>query len=239
MSFLRTLFVLIIFPLLFAAFFPGNTVAQRSIKHLLNNYPYHILVSEKTRINTVLVRLFGKTKNNRRPFIHYARIGYLVLAVLQIPISIIVHYRKIDIFVSYFWALMVICLIPNLLLFIIVCILEHKEKAYNKQMGIETKNFWNLLKADQEFKALEAQMDYEKSIRNAIAPYVRIKNPKKRKVTIAADDLEKVNAVLKKDFPRAHTELTIDEKGNKVFWVYCKGNEDRNIVLKAYIKKNR
>ena len=117
-----------------------------------------------------------------------------------------------------------------------VWILEHKEKTYKKKMGLETDSFWNIIKSERKFKVLEKRWRYEESICNAIAPHIRITNPKKRKTTILTDDIEKVNAVLKKDFPNTYTELTTDEKGNKVFCVYCKEKEDK-LLVKAFVKK--
>ena len=105
-------------------------------------------------------------------------------------------------------------------------------------MGIETENFWDVLKSDRKFKTSEKQRKYEESIRNTVEPYIRITNPKKRKTTIFTNDIEKVNAVLKKDFPNAYTELTTDEKRNEVFCVYGKEKEDR-LLVKAFVKKHR
>jgi len=235
MSFFRILFSLLIFPSIFALIFPGNSEADRDAKRFLNSYPYHILISDKSGLNSLLFKLFAKT-NNKRPFIHYTRIGYTVLAVLQIPIAIIIYYFKINIFELYFWILMGICFIPEILFFIMVFILERKEKTYKKKMGIETETFWDILKSDKKFNALEKQWKHEEAICNAIEPYIRVTNPKKRKATIVTNDIKKVNAILKKDFPNAYTELTTDEKGNKVFCVYCKEKEDR-LLVKAFVKK--
>lgn len=132
MSFSETLLWLFVFPTLFAVVFPGNSNADRSVKRLLNNYPYYILLSEKTRINSLLFKLFSKDKNNKRPFIYYTKIGYIVLAVLQIPMAIILYTLEVNIFTLYFWILLVVCLIPYIIVVIATCVLERKEKLYKK-----------------------------------------------------------------------------------------------------------
>lgn len=237
MSFFQILFLLLIFPTLSAVIFPGNDNASREAKRFLNNYPYHILVSDKSGMNRLLFILFSKNKNNKRPFIYYMRIGYMVLAILQIPIVIIIYYLKINIFKLYFWILIAVCLVPYILLFIMVWILEHKEKIYKKKMGIKVENFWDVLKSDKKFNALEKQRKQEEAICKAVEPYIRITNPKKRKMTIVTEDIEKVKAIFEKDFPKVHTELAADGKGNKVFCVYIREKEDR-LVIKAFVKKH-
>lgn len=230
------LFLLFIFPALSAVIFPNNSNAGREAKRFLNSYPYHILTSNKSGLNRFLFVLFSKTKN-KRPFIYYMRIVYIVLAILQVPIAVIIYYLKLNIFKLYFWILIAICLIPDGLLVIMVCILEQKEKTYKKKMGIKAENFWDVLKSDKKFNASAKHRKQEEAICKAVAPYVRITNPKKRKATIVTNDIEKVNAILEKDFPKAHTKLIVDEKGNKVFCVYIKEKEDRP-VIKAFIKKH-
>ncbi len=154
MSFFETLFLLLIFPTLFAVVFPSNNPRGASFKGFLNNYPYHILLNEKSSLNKLLFKFFTGKSNNNRPFIYYTRIGYVVLAILQIPIAIIIYYYKLNIFTQYFWVLMVICFIPELLLFVIICILEQKNKIYKKKNGIKTESFWDILKSDRKFRAL-------------------------------------------------------------------------------------
>ncbi len=134
MLFLKNLFLLVIFPVLFAIFFPGNSYAGKEIKRFLNCYPYHILISNKSGLNRLLFVLFSKTKSNKRPFINYTKIFYIVLSILQLPMAIIINYLKLNIFTLYFWILIAICLIPQILLFIMVCMLEHKEKEYKNKM---------------------------------------------------------------------------------------------------------
>ena len=229
--------VFIIIPALLAAAFPSNSNAGRQIKRYLNEYPYYILVSEKTRISRLLFTLFSKA-DNKRPIIYYTRIGYLALAILQIRITILIYNLGINAFSVYFLIFIAICIIPYILFIILLGMLEHKEKIHKKQMGIEPEGFWDIIKSDIKFSALEKQRKHEMAIHNAVNPYIRIANPKKRKATIVADDIEKVNAILKKDFPSAYTELTTDEKGNKVFCVHCKEEEDR-LLIKAYVIKHR
>lgn len=132
MSFLKTLFFLMAFPAVVAAVFPGNSEAGRAVKIFLNKYPYYILLSEKTRLNSLLFKLFSKT-NNRRPFIYYTRIAYFVFAILQIPIAVIINYLEVNILDFYVWIVIAICIIPYILLIILTWILERKEKAYKKQ----------------------------------------------------------------------------------------------------------
>ncbi|MBQ7044862.1 MAG: hypothetical protein IJN65_00030 [Clostridia bacterium] len=216
--------------------FCGNAKAAREARSFLNNYPYHILVSEKSGMNRLLFLLFSKTKNNKRPFMHYTRIGYIVLAILQIPTAIALYYLKINIFKLYFWILIALCIIPNVVFVILILILEQKEKAYKKKKGIKTENFWDYLKSDKKFNALEKQWKQEESVYRAIESYIKITNPKKKKISVAFDNIEKINAILEKDFPNAYTELTVDEKGNKVFCVYIRENEDRP-VIKAFVRK--
>jgi hypothetical protein len=230
--------VFIIIPVLLAAAFPGNSNAGRQINRYLNEYPYYILASENTRLSRLLFALFSKADNNKRPIIYYTRIGYLALAILQIPVTILINNLGMNVFAVYFSIFMAICVIPYILFLIMVGILEHKEKIHKKQMGIEPEGFWDVLKADRRLNALEKQRKHEVAIHDAVKPYIRITNPKKRKATIVADDIEKVNTILKKDFPSAHTELTTDKKGNKVFCVHCKEEEDR-LLVQAYVIKHR
>ena len=70
----------------------------------------------------------------------------------------------------------------------------------------------------------------------SLKPYIKITNPKKRKEFIAKIDIEKVNEILEKEFPKTYTELTQDEAGNKVFCVYYKGEKD-SLLIKAFVKK--
>lgn len=236
MGFFQILFLLLIVPILLAIVFPGcNYPRGASFRGFLNNYPYHVLLNEKSSLNKLLFKLFAGKSNNKRPFIYYTRIGYVILAILQIPIAIIIYYYKSNIFAQYLWVLMVICFIPALLLGIIIGILDRKNKIYKKKNGIKTESFCDILKSDRKFRALEKQWVCENLIRDAIEPYIKINNPKKRKATIVAENIEKVNAILEKDFPDAYTKTTIDEKGNKMFCVYYKGEEDK-LLIKAFLK---
>lgn len=236
MDFLKLLFTLSILPTWLTVIFPGGGL-ENADKGLINNYPYHILNSEKTLLNSLLLILFTKNKKDRRPFIFYTKIGYAVLAALQIPMAIIIYCLKLNIFALYFRILLIIIFIPNIVYLIMVCILDKKERAYKRKMGIKIETFWDVLKQDRGFRASEKRRKYEKTVRNAIEPYIEITNPKKRKETVFADDIEKVSEILKRDFPDTRTVLTADEKGNKVFYVYCRTG-DRPIVS-AFVKKRR
>lgn len=236
MDLFKYFFWLLIVPILLAIVFPGcNYPRGASFKVFLNNYPYHILLNEESSLNKLLFKLFAGKSDNKRPFIYYTRIGYVVLAILQIPIAIIKYYYKLNIFTQYFWVLMAICFIPEFLLCIIISILDRKNKIYKKKNGIKTESFCDVLKSDRKFRALEKQRICENLIFDAIEPYIKIGNPKKRKATIVAEDTEKVNAILEKDFPDAYTKTTTDEKGNKIFCVYYKGEENK-LLIKAFLK---
>ena len=133
MSFFETLFYIAVFPVFLALFFPGNSGAGGQTKRYLNDYPYYILIDDKTKLNNLLFRFFSKAKNNKRPFINCTKIFYIILSFLQLPIAIVLDYFQLNVFELYFWILMSVCSIPYILLFTMICVLEHKEKIYTKK----------------------------------------------------------------------------------------------------------
>lgn len=231
------LIAFLIVPVLDAITFPRSSVKTRYVKRFLNEYPYYILVSEKTRINNLLFKLLSKGNNNKRPFIYYTRLGYAVLAVLQIPIAIIMYNFCENVVIGFYLVILVwVSSIPYILFYIMYALLERKEKEYKKKKGIKIITFREALKTEKNIRAFKKRWKREKTVRKALDPYIKMTNPKKRKEFIAKGDIERVNEILKRDFPKTYTELTRDEAGNKVFCVYYRGEED-NPLIKAFVQK--
>lgn len=124
-------FLLIIILLLDVLFFPIYGAAGKEAKGFLKNYPYYILLADNTWLNRLLFKLFSK-ENNKVPFIYYSKIAYILILVLQIPAYFIIYYFKLKA-TAYFWVVLLIRFIPYILFFIMIYILEQKEKIYKNK----------------------------------------------------------------------------------------------------------
>lgn len=235
MEFYIILALFVIMPLISSIFY-GTTNRGPQLKKFINEYNYQVLVVENKLIDKLFCALFFPTKKKGSRYIYYAQRFYFVLAVLQIPICFIFFFNT-QFPVWYFFSLAIVCLIPKIVFWVMVGLLERKLHKYNKKMGIEEVTIWNFLKFDKKLKTFEKYYKYENQIRDAINPYITTSNPKKRKSTISICDVDKVISLVEKEFPKAYTEQVNDEKGNSILNIYIKSEDYTKLIVTAFIVK--
>ena len=235
MEFYIILALFVIMPLISSIFY-GTTNRGHQLKKFINEYNYKVLVVENKLIDKLFCALFFPTKKKGSRYIYYAKRFYFVLAVLQIPICFIFFFNT-QFPVWYFFSLAIVCLIPKIVFWVMVGLLERKLHKYNKKMGIEEVTIWNFLKFDKKLKTFEKYYKYENQIRDAINPYITTSNPKKRKSTISICDVDKVISLVEKEFPKAYTEQVNDEKGNSILNIYIKSEDYTKLIVTAFIVK--
>ena len=235
MEFYIILALFVIMPLISSIFY-GTTNRGHRLKKFINEYNYQVLVVENKLIDKLLCALFSPTKKKGSRYIYYAQRFYFVLAILQIPICLIFFFNT-KFPVWYFFSLAIVCLIPKIIFWVMVGLLERKLHKYNKKMGIEEVTIWNSLKFDKKLKTFEKYYKYENQIRDAINPYITTSNPKKRKSTISICDVDKVISLVEKEFPKAYTEQVNDEKGNSILNIYIKSEDYTKLIVTAFIVK--
>ena len=235
MEFYIILALFVIMPLISSIFY-GTTNRGHQLKKFINEYNYQVLAVENKLIDKLFCALFFPTKKKGSRYIYYAKRFYFVLAVLQIPICFIFFFNT-QFPVWYFFSLAIVCLIPKIVFWVMVGLLERKLHKYNKKMGIEEVTIWNFLKFDKKLKTFEKYYKYENQIRDAINPYITTSNPKKRKSTISICDVDKVISLVEKEFPKAYTEQVNDEKGNSILNIYIKSEDYTKLIVTAFIVK--
>ena len=235
MEFYIILALFVIMPLISSIFY-GTTNRGHQLKKFINEYNYQVLVVENKLIDKLLCALFSPTKKKGSRYIYYAQRFYFVLAILQILICLIFFFNT-KFPVWYFFSLAIVCLIPKIIFWVMVGLLERKLHKYNKKMGIEEVTIWNFLKFDKKLKTFEKYYKYENQIRDAINPYITTSNPKKRKSTISICDVDKVISLVEKEFPKAYTEQVNDEKGNSILNIYIKSEDYTKLIVTAFIVK--
>ncbi|MBE6701323.1 MAG: hypothetical protein E7582_05485 [Ruminococcaceae bacterium] len=235
MEFYIILALFVIVPLISSIFY-GTTNRGHRLKKFINEYNYQVLVVENKLIDKLLCALFSPTKKKGSRYIYYAQRFYIVLAILQIPICLIFFFNT-KFPVWYFFSLAIVCLIPKIIFWVMVGLLERKLHKYNKKMGIKEVTIWNFLKFDKKLKTFEKYYKYENQIRDAINPYITTSNPKKRKSTISICDVDKVISLVEKVFPKAYTEQVNDEKGNSILNIYIKSEDYTKLIVTAFIVK--
>ena len=235
MEFYIILALFVIMPLISSIFY-GTTNRGHQLKKFINEYNYQVLVVENKLIDKLFCALFFPTKKKGSRYIYYAQRFYFVLAVLQSPVCFIFFFNT-QFPVWYFFSLAIVCLIPKIVFWVMVGLLERKLHKYNKKMGIEEVTIWNFLKFDKKLKTFEKYYKYENQIRDAINPYITTSNPKKRKSTISICDVDKVISLVEKEFPKAYTEQVNDEKGNSILNIYIKSEDYTKLIVTAFIVK--
>ena len=221
---------------LISSIFYGTSNRGHQLKIFINEYNYQVLVVVNKLIDKLLCALFSPTKKKGSRYIYYAQRFYFVLAILQIPICLIFFFNT-KFPVWYFFSLAIVCLIPKIIFWVMVGLLERKLHKYNKKMGIEEVTIWNFLKFDKKLKTFEKYYKYENQIRDAINPYITTSNPKKRKSTISICDVDKIISLVEKEFPKAYTEQVNDEKGNSILNIYIKSEDYTKLIVTAFIVK--
>ena len=203
---------------------------KRFERYMIKYAQFSYFDKTKSKFDKIILDLFCERKGKYSKFVFYSFKYETFLAIMQIPILIWAYFSKVclnNIFVGiYLILLLVLGFWPEVVTNIFRMVYYFRSKKIEGKVPRSKNNNVNIYTLKYK-KILQKQS----IIFNAVDKYIIVKNAKKNTRYITPESIEKVNDLIKKEFPYAYTKEYIDEKGIKIFEVYFEYKKEKISVI--------